>query len=129
MNTVLALLFWRLDAEIQFYDEVERTGIGSVDPLQLAIQRLKFLGHWNESVHKSLILGLYQPNEEDIAALTRGLELLLDAVEELERMGAFVGIERLRGEGDLDNYLNLIGDSAHALRGIRLATGQAGLLH
>lgn len=124
------LLFWRLRAEIAAYDEAASNLPPGLTQLDLDAQRLKFLGHWNESIHKAMIVEVFTPSARQRAQLRLGLELLVRHVERLDAEGTYERIPELRKSGSpraLDNYFNLIGDSAHALRGLRLATGKDGL--
>jgi hypothetical protein len=118
------LLLWRREAELLAYREAlrERPDL----EVTMLVQQAKFLGHWNESVHKALILGLDQPDEAARAGLEKGLQQLVETVRLLQAAGAYQRMDRLRlspGQ-DLNIYLDLVGDSCHALRGLRLATAQ-----
>jgi hypothetical protein len=130
------LMRWRIDHEL-----------GSIDPLlaqhgttdkNVAIvlldQRLKFLGHYLETASK---LGAYQLCEwtdADAKALKRAADELVRTVQALDGLGVYA-LQAVRSNRGLDPYransggaeqvyLDLLGDAAHAVRGIDLATGQ-----
>ena len=91
--------------------------------LKLLDQRLKFLGHFLETAHKLAALGLYAPDASQRAQLDAALDELVKTVEFLHESGVFDELAKLRFQ-DVQTYLDLVGDSAHALRGIDLATGR-----
>jgi hypothetical protein len=106
-----------LDAAIQQYPEYR---------LKLVVQRLKFLGHFTESAHKLAAVGLLEPDEAQARILAAVLSGLVDTVSALEASGVLDKLPELRAS-DEQLYLDVIGDSAHAMRGIDLATGASSL--
>jgi hypothetical protein len=115
------LLLYRLPIEltqydagmVRFKDQRER----------LLAQRLKFLGHWLESMSKLRILGLFTPDSIQLTSIEGAAQNLALTVAELERMGTFSRLDTLATE-DHQLYLDLVGDSAHAVRGLELALGR-----
>ena len=121
----LDVLYWRLKLELGVVDHAM-----SQYPehrLILLVQRLKFLGHFLESTHKAAAMGLHKPDEAQQATLQVALRELMGTVDILQGGGAFKDLDRLRKANE-QTYLDIVGDSAHALHGIDLATGEAGVL-
>ena len=117
----IPLLFWRLPAELKVYDEA--TSRAPQHARVLLVQRLKFLGHWLETAHKLAILGFYAPTAEQKKQMAGAAQQLALTVEALEQQGMYAAMDRLRTE-DEQLYLDLIGDSAHALHALRIARGE-----
>ena len=115
------LLFYRFPVEIGIYQEAMKQH--PEHRLLLLSQQLKFTGHWLESVHKLLAAGLYEPNALEQQTLNDALDVLIVTTKELKALGAFDNLEQI-DEKNHQLYLDLIGDSAHAVRGVELATGQ-----
>lgn len=88
----------------------------------LMVQRLKFLGHLVETLHKMAALNLVQETPELRAATDSAEEELLQTVTLFEQNGIYKNLEIIRA-GDEQLYLDICGDSAHALNGLKLATG------
>ena len=95
--------------------------------LKLRIQRLKFLGHYLESMHKLAAFGLLEVNPavRDSVALAR--EQTVATLEEIEQLGWFRDLAAIRA-ADEQAYLDMLGDTAHALRGLDLSSGE-GTVH
>lgn len=119
------LLFYRLPREVALYQQVIAAQPQS--RLVLTAQQLKFLGHWLESVHKLLAMGLYSPDAAEQQQLVEAVDLLIGTVRSLKALGAFDNLEKIRTE-NRQLYLDLVGDSAHAVRGLMLATGRQPVL-
>lgn len=117
----IPLLYWRLPQELRVYDEA--TSRAPQHAQVMLVQRLKFLGHWLESAHKLAILGFYAPTEEQQRQMGGAAQQLALTVEALEQQGVFGAMDRLRTE-DEQLYLDVIGDSAHALHALRIARGE-----
>jgi len=116
------VLFWRLDIELAIYDKTIAEN-PTFAPL-LFEQRLKFLGHFLETGHKLAAIGIYTPNEKQAADLARARMELVSTVEKLQELGAFDKLDTYRADPKgYQTYLDFIGDSAHAIRGIDLSTG------
>lgn len=114
------VLYWRLDFELALVDQAlsQHPEYGLV----LMDQRLKFLGHFLESAHKLAASGLHEPDEAQRQALDRALVELVATVGQLEVAGVLGRLGELKGSNE-QLYLDYIGDSAHAARGLQLATG------
>jgi hypothetical protein len=133
----LDLLVWRIDVEL-----------GSIDPLMenaerpirvvLLEQRLKFLGHFLETVHRIHATKTCNPQPHHLAASERAAAELAKTVEDVAALGIWDDLQAVRADTTLDQYrkggreqvyLDFVGDAAHAVRGIDLATGRATLLY
>jgi hypothetical protein len=90
----------------------------------LLVQRLKFAGHFLETMSKLAALGFYTPDESQQA-------ILRDAALELWEVARAMKQEKLLGDltairaKDEQQFLDIVGDSAHALKGLRLVRGEA----
>lgn len=118
--------FWRLDFELALLD-----GLVKDHPeyeLVLLGQRLKFDGHFLETTHKGAILGLIDVTPAHQAAWTRAADDLGATVARLEALGVLADPRSLeKGERGRQQYLDLVGDGGHAVKGLDLATGAQGL--
>lgn len=132
----IELLFWRYPHELATYAKMMER-----EPKYRALlmmQRLKFLGHFLETVHKAAALGLFQPSAEQREMLADAAAQLIATVAVLEQTGMFKNLDKLIVPGAKEIYpglttneqlyLDYVGDSAHALRGLRFAMGQGELL-
>ena len=116
------LASYRLPRELQIYaDLVERA---PEHKLVLMAQQLKFTGHWLESVHKMAAMGLYSPSAKDQEVMAQAVGGLLESVLTLKSLGALDNLVPIR-EQNPQLYLDLVGDSAHAIHGLELALGRA----
>jgi hypothetical protein len=116
-----ALLYYRLPIELGIYDEALKRN--PKYRTKLLVQRVKFLGHWLETMSKLQALGLHTPTDAQLRLIEGAAQNLTLAVGALEKTGVFSGMEALRSE-DEQLYLDVIGDSAHAVRGLELALGR-----
>ncbi len=96
--------------------------------IQLLSQQLKFIGHFIESAHKLAALGLYLPDATEQQTLLTAVDDLISVVKELKGLGALDNLEQIR-ETNEQLYLDLVGDSAHALNGLEIATGRRPVRH
>jgi hypothetical protein len=113
---------WRVEAELALVDDL--VAAHPEHALLLGVQRLKVVGHALETVALLSAWDLW-PAEVDAgahAATLRGE--LLATVTQLDGVGAFERMEAVRAER-AQTFLDLIGDSAHALHGLRLVSGGA----
>ncbi len=124
----VALMFWRLPAELQIYDDLMKRIEKDEHMILLLVQRLKFTGHFLETMHKMAILGLYKPTPEQERLLIGAADQVTLTVRALQSRGVYDKLDAIR-EHDEQLYLDVVGDSAHALRGLRLAMGTGGLQH
>lgn len=90
---------------------------------QLAVQRLKFAGHYLESMSKLQAWGLWQPRPADLAVLQAAAEEVVTATGLLRERGLLDDLDAVRAR-DEQLYLDLVGDSAHAVAGLELALGR-----
>ncbi|MEE2827578.1 MAG: hypothetical protein VX498_00200, partial [Myxococcota bacterium] len=94
---------------------------------QLAIllhnQDLKFLGHLIESLGKVERAGLWTPSSQERLVLEDVQARAVATVIQLERLGAYRPETMAQFSGNPDTfqlYLDLVGDAAHALHGLRI---------
>jgi hypothetical protein len=129
---------YRIDVELGAIDPVLQSGrLDGPTTALLLSQRLKFLGHWLEVSHKTLAMQVCPPSPEDAAATKRVVAELVRTVDALEQVGVLAALPVLRTDpawaavprGPEQLYLDLLGDSAHALRGLDLATGRASITY
>ncbi|MEQ1507652.1 MAG: hypothetical protein ABMB14_35810 [Myxococcota bacterium] len=131
----LDLLVWRIDVELGAIDPIlGQPGTSPAISTVLLSQRLKFLGHWLETTHKIGALGVCPLTERHTEATTRVATELVRTVDALGALGIWADVgavqankelEPLRQNGARQVYLDLVGDAAHAVHGIDLATGTA----
>ena len=100
---------------------------------QLAIllinQDVKFLGHLLESLGKAQTHGLWTPASGERQLLDQAEARLLQDVAQLEKLGAYSApaMAQLAGEEQtFQMYLDLVGDAAHALRGLEIQAALRG---
>jgi hypothetical protein len=91
-------------------------------------QLFKYTGHFVETIHKFAALELFAPTEEDNLAIVEAAGELIATVIVLQQMHAFEQLDEIRARSE-QTYLDLVGDSAHALRGLELATARAFIAH
>jgi hypothetical protein len=116
----LDLLAYRFPIELAAID----AGLASHPEfaIPLLIQRLKLAGHTLETYARvSAWGGTGAPTASDLlpyaTAVANSVSLLAEA-------GAFETIDAIK-ETDTQRYLDIVGDSAHALRGLRIALGKS----
>jgi len=117
-----ALLYYRFPRELAITTSgaAQRPDMALI----LMVQQLKFVGHWLESAHKLAASGIYPPSGAERQVMAQALVALVDTVSALKRLGAYDNLDTIRLENE-QLYLDLIGDSAHALHGVELALGRA----
>ena len=115
------LAFWRLPRELALYDQLSKAHPEHAD--LLLVQRLKFTGHFVETTHKMAAMGLFSPTEAQRAMMVGAADQIVLTVEALRGRGVLDRMPALRKENE-QMALDLIGDSAHAARGLRLALGE-----
>ncbi len=115
------LLYFRFPRELQIYDSLMKKA--PQHAALLLVQRLKFVGHFLESAHKMAAMGLYRPSEEQQRMLQGAAQQLVLVVEGMEQQAIFDALDALRTT-DEQMYLDVVGDSAHAIRGLELALGR-----
>ncbi len=119
-RTYGALWLWRFPQELALYQDAVVQH--PEKRLVLRAQQLKFVGHWLETMHKLAAMGLWEADAAGQLALAEALGVLVDTVKDLKALGALDNLDAIRAENE-QLYLDLVGDSAHALRGVSLATG------
>ncbi len=133
----LDLLVWRIDVELGAIDPIIATAERPIRVVLLE-QRLKFLGHFLETVHRVLATKTCNPDPRYLAATERVASELVRTVADLEALGTWNDLPAVRADRTLDQYrkggaeqvyLDFVGDSAHAVRGIDLATGRGVVLY
>lgn len=115
------LAFWRLPKELSLYDALAKAHPEHTD--LLLVQRLKFTGHFLETTHKMAAMGLFSPTEAQRRLMVGAADQVVLTVEALKSRGVLDRMPQLRVENE-QMALDLIGDSAHAARGMRLALGE-----
>jgi hypothetical protein len=121
------LMFYRLPRELEIYDAAARR-LGPRYATKLMVQRLKFTGHFLESMHTMAALGYYAPNAQQVALLEGTAKQVALVAQGLQKTGVLDELESLRAE-DEQLYLDIIGDSAHAIHGLQLALGQRSVFY
>ena len=114
----LHLLLYRFPIELQQIDDGEKQHPDF--KLQLRIQRLKLTGHTLETLYR--ISATDMIGEPDRKALEQVAAEVVKSVVLLQEIGAFSQINSIRAAQE-QLYLDLVGDAAHTLRGLRIATG------
>lgn len=129
------LLLWRIDHELGTIDPIlAERGSDRALAIVLLDQRLKFVGHALETTSKIDAYGMCPWDADDDAARDRLGAELVRTVTALDGLGVFAGLGAVRTDKTLDPYrpnsggaeqvyLDLVGDAAHAVRGIDLALG------
>ena len=82
------------------------------------MQKLKFYGHWLETLGRYRDETGWTPSPTQLQALRHAGALLDGAVRRLDASGAWRSRESLKNT-DRALYLDLIGDTCHAARGWR----------
>jgi len=122
----VALMFWRLPAELKIYDDLMRRIEKDEHLVMLLVQRLKFTGHFLETMHKMATMGLFSPTPEQAKMMQGAADQVALTVQGLQSRGVYDNLDALRKTNE-QLYLDVIGDSAHALHGLKLAMGEDGV--
>ena len=130
------LMRWRIDHELSSIDPLLQEHARDVNVSTVLLnQRLKFLGHYLETASKFGAYELCPWTDADAAALQRAADELVTTVTVIDSLGLWDDLEgKVRKNRALDPYrptsggaqqvfLDYLGDAAHAVRGIDLATG------
>lgn len=120
------LLLYRLPIELSIYDEATRQN--PKHRLRLMVQRMKFLGHFLESISKMQALGLFTPDAAQLATIEGAAQNLTLTVSALDQYKAFDRLDEIRAAEE-QLYLDIVGDSAHAVRGLELALGRGSIAY
>jgi hypothetical protein len=115
------IMAWRYDLELMTVDQA----LVQAPQYQVLLleQRMKFLGHYLESMHKLAALGLIQPTDAYKQSTERALAELVVTVSALKDAGILDRLDEIKASSE-QTYLDYVGDAAHAIRGIDLATGE-----
>ena len=116
----LHLLLYRFPIELQQIDAGAEQHPQYKLPLR--IQRLKLTGHTLETLYRLSPVDLI--GEADRAALEQVAAEVVKSVVLLQETGAFANMEKIRKQNE-QMYLDILGDAAHALRGLRIAADQS----
>ena len=122
----IEVLFHRLPFEVGLVDKLMQQQPDYA--VILVEQRLKFLGHWLETIHKADAMGLFTPTEDQRRQMDAATGELVRTVLLIEQLGVYGKLEQIRAARE-QSWFDYVGDSAHALRGLDLATGQASVLY
>ena len=117
----ILLMYYRLPRELQQLDALMQRAPQHV--MLLLVQRLKFVGHFLESMHKMAAMRYYTPGENQKVALAGAAQQMVLLVDGIDKQGIFDAMDDLRSSNP-QLYLDLIGDSAHAINGLELALGR-----
>jgi len=120
----LHLLLYRFPIELGQIDAGEKQHPDFKLPLR--VQRLKLTGHTLETLYRLSATDLV--GEQDRKALEQVAAEVVKSVVLLQETGALVQLESIRAKNE-QLYLDIVGDSAHALRGLRIATGQSSVYY
>lgn len=115
------LLFYRLPIELAIYDDAMKRN--PKFRTRLLVQRMKFLGHFLETTGKLQAMGMFVPDDEQLKKIEGAAQNLTLVVEALKKQGVFDNMEALRKQ-DEQLFLDVVGDSCHAVRGLELALGR-----
>lgn len=115
------LLLYRLPIELAIYDDAARQN--PKYRLKLMVQRVKFLGHFLETISKMQALGLFTPDDGQLATIEGAAQNLSLTVSALSQSKAFERLDEIRAAEE-QMYLDIVGDAAHAVRGLELALGR-----
>jgi hypothetical protein len=122
------LHLWRFPRELAILDAAVARAPADLR-LVLEVQRLKFAGHHLETLHQLAVQGLLPADDAEVrASLEAGLAEVVRAVGTLAGgHRAFERLDEIRA-ARAQTWLDLLGDSAHALHGLRVHAGEAKLL-
>lgn len=120
------LLFYRLPGELRVYDEAMKRN--PKFRTRLLVQRVKFLGHWLENASKLQAMGFFVPSDEQQRSIEGAATNLALTVDALKKQGTLDQLPEIRAK-DEQLYLDIVGDSAHAIRGLSLAMGRDDLAY
>ncbi|MDF1564530.1 MAG: hypothetical protein P1V51_15910 [Deltaproteobacteria bacterium] len=113
LQRITELSAFRIRAEAELYDRTHERAPAHLQRL-LWIQELKFFGHYLEAMSIGRDGGIaVRPEDVDFAR-----RRLHQAIEKLRELKAFEEMEQVNAERH-QSYLDLIGDSSHALQGLR----------
>lgn len=115
------LWFHRLEGELALYDKALDSA--PHHRTRLSVQRMAFTGHFLESMHKLAAYGLFQPTPTQARQLVHAAGQITRSIRTLREAGVLDHMPRLKAR-DMQLYLDVVGDSAHALFSLELALGR-----
>lgn len=116
---------WRFPIELAIVDDMV-VRVPKARSL-LLVQRLKMVGHHLETLQRGAAEGLVGPADQDIVdSVAMAERELIATAAAIGKSGAFDAMAEVRAANE-QVFLDLIGDSAHAVHAIDLATGAAGV--
>lgn len=116
------LLAYRYPVEMGVYEQARKQAPSQA--MVLYVQQLKFIGHWLESMHKLAATGIYTPSALDQQVMAQAVGDLITTTAALKQLGALDNAAKIR-ESNNQLYLDIVGDSCHAVRGMELALGKS----
>ncbi|NOY28563.1 MAG: hypothetical protein GXP62_22135 [Oligoflexia bacterium] len=118
------LQFYRFPIETNIYQQALAAFPNQQEKLQ--VQRLKFAGHFLESMSKMAAMGIYSPDDAQVSVLKEAAAEIVDARDQIDALGLLTDLDAVRAR-DEQLYLDIVGDSAHSIRGLGLALGRTEL--
>ena len=116
------ILFYRLLAETRVYTEALEQSPPELK-IRILLQRLKFYGHWLETVGRLRSEGVLVPTPDQGKQVALGRVLLSKATDDLAAAGGFSAKLQAEWAAKPETKqlaLDLAGDSCHAVNGLRL---------
>ncbi len=115
LDTQVDLLFYRLGSEARQYDAA-LAATPPAERLPVLVQRVKFYGHWLETLGRYRDETGWKPTPAQLQSLQHAGALLDGAVRRLDASGAWRTREALKAARS-PLFLDLTGDTCHAARG------------
>jgi len=115
------MMFYRYPIELDIYRKAEAALPTQAD--KIVVQRMKFSGHWLETMSKLAAMGVYTPDDAQLKVLATAATELGAAATDLKDRGLLDDLDAVRAR-DEQQYLDIVGDSAHGIRGLELALGR-----
>lgn len=119
-------LYYRYGVEMKAVDDAIQKNPDF--QIKLLSQRLKFLGHFLESTERLSAMGFYAPDDAQQKILQEATAQTCATAAVLQQKGVFDNLDRIR-EKDEQTYLDFVGDSAHALRGMDYVLGRRKVIY
>jgi len=118
---VIDLVFWSYPRRLDLLGRVEKEH-PKMKGL-VAAQRFKFIGHFVELTHKLAAIGMFEPSDAERDLMRSSVDDLVKLVAGLEKIALHKHLPAIRKRNE-QHYLDYVGDSAHALHGLNLATAR-----
>jgi hypothetical protein len=119
-----SLALFRMQVELEQLDAAVKAQ--PTVAFQVHVQRLKLTGHTLETLHKMSAAGQLPKDTQSTKAMQWVAAEVVRSVALLDGHKAFESLPEIKDK-DLQLYRDIVGDSAHALRGLKLATGTGDL--